>query len=76
MSVIDLAAAVVKATYPEATSEWCSLRFGGRGQRDTPVTDARAVIMVLPGRAAAVAFIDVSPVHTEQIHMKPMKANQ
>ena len=72
ISVIDLVAAVtgytshaaanavlrLKTTYPEVSSDWCLFRFGGRGQRDTPVTDARGaieLIMVLPGRAAAIA---------------------
>ena len=72
VSVIDLIAAVtgytshaaanaalrLKAQYPEVSSDWCLFRFGGRGQRDTPVTDARGaveLIMVLPGKAAAVA---------------------
>ena len=42
--------------YPEVSSCWCNFKFSGRGQRDTPVTDARGaveVIMILPGRAAA-----------------------
>ncbi len=72
LSVIDLVAAIsgyssnvasnvvlrLKATYPEVASSWCNLKFGGRGQRDTPVTDARGaieLIMLLPGKTAAMA---------------------
>ena len=46
----------IKEAYPEVGSELANFKFSGRGQRDTPVTDARGVveiIMVLPGRAAA-----------------------
>ena len=42
--------------YPEVGSSISNFRFSGRGQRDTPVTDARGiteVIMVLPGKDAA-----------------------
>ena len=45
----------LKEAYPEVGSEWSNFRFAGRGQRDTPVADARGiveVIMILPGRAA------------------------
>ncbi len=48
----------LKATYPEVTSSWCIYKFSGRRQRDTPVTDARGaieLIMVLPGKTAAMA---------------------
>ena len=42
--------------YPEVGSSLSNFKFSGRGQRDTPVTDARGaveLIMILPGRAAA-----------------------
>ena len=42
--------------YPEVGSSISNFRFSGRGQRDTPVTDARGItelIMVLPGKDAA-----------------------
>ena len=72
LSVIDLVAAVtgftphaaanavlrLKAAYPEVSSLDGHFRFGGRGQRDTPVTDARGAIellMLLPGKTAATA---------------------
>ena len=72
LSVIDLVAAVtgftphaaanavlrLKAAYPEVSSLDGHFRFGGRGQRDTPVTDARGAIellMLLPGKTAAIA---------------------
>ena len=45
----------LKESYPEVGSDWTNFRFAGRGQRDTPVADARGiveVIMILPGRAA------------------------
>ena len=45
----------LKEDYPEVGSDWSNFRFAGRGQRDTPIADARGiveVIMVLPGRAA------------------------
>ena len=45
----------LKESYPEVGSDWSNFRFAGRGQRDTPVADARGiveVIMILPGRAA------------------------
>ena len=48
----------LKEAYPEVTSDWCNFKFPGRGQRETPVTDAEGitqVIMLLPGRAAAIA---------------------
>ena len=41
-----------------ATVEIKVFKFPGRGQRDTPVTDAEGIIqiiMLLPGRAAAIA---------------------
>ena len=46
----------LKDSYPEVGSDWSNFRFAGRGQRDTPVSDARGiveVIMILPGRAAS-----------------------
>ena len=46
----------LKEAYPQVGSDWSNFRFTGRGQRDTPVADARGIvelIMVLPGRAAA-----------------------
>ena len=45
----------LKESSPEVGSDWTNFRFAGRGQRDTPVADARGiveVIMILPGRAA------------------------
>ena len=45
----------LKEAYPEVGSDLSNFRFAGRGQRDTPVADARGiveVIMILPGRAA------------------------
>ena len=45
----------LKESYPEVGSDWSNFRFAGRGQRDTPVSDARGIveiIMILPGRAA------------------------
>ena len=45
----------LKESYPSLGSDWSNFRFTGRGQRDTPVADARGiveVIMILPGRAA------------------------
>ena len=45
-------------TFPEVGQIVSNFRFPGRGQRDTPVTDAEGItqiIMLLPGRAAAVA---------------------
>ena len=44
--------------YPEVGSVWSNFRFLGRGQRDTPMTDAEGIvtiIMLSPGRAAAMA---------------------
>ena len=52
------AAQRLKEAYPEVASEWCHFRFGGRGQRDIPVCEARGaieLIMLLPGRTAAIA---------------------
>ena len=46
----------LKEVYPEVGSDLANFKFSGRGQRDTPVTDARGIveiIMRLPGRAAA-----------------------
>ena len=46
----------LKDSYHSLGSDWSNFRFTGRGQRDTPVADARGiveVIMILPGRAAA-----------------------
>ena len=43
-------------SYPEVATDCSHFRFTGRGQRDTPVADARTVtelVMILPGRAAA-----------------------
>ena len=48
----------LKEAYPEVSSNWCNFKFPGRGQRETPVTDAEGIIqliMLLPGRAAAIA---------------------
>ena len=45
-------------TFHEVGSFLSNFRFPGRGQRDTPVTDAEGItqiIMLLPGRAAAIA---------------------
>ena len=45
----------LQENFPEVTIQSCNFQFSGRGQRPTPVTDARGiveVIMVLPGRAA------------------------
>ncbi len=45
-------------TYPEVATICCDFKFPGRGQRQTPVTDAEGItqiIMLLPGRAAAIA---------------------
>ena len=42
--------------YPEVGPNWSHLKFKGRGQRDTPVTDATGiveVIMLLQGQQAA-----------------------
>ena len=44
--------------YPEVRHLISNFKFSGRGQRDTPVTDAEGItqiIMLLPGRAAALA---------------------
>ena len=44
--------------FPEVTTLCSNFRFPGRGQRDTPVTDAEGIVtivMLLPGRAAAMA---------------------
>ncbi len=44
--------------FPEVCATCTNFKFPGRGQRDTPVTDAEgivSIIMLLPGRAAAVA---------------------
>ena len=42
--------------FPDVLTECVNFKFSGRGQRETPVTDARGIvdiIMVLPGKAAA-----------------------
>ena len=42
--------------FPEVATICCNFKFLGRGQRETPVTDAEGIvtiIMLLPGRAAA-----------------------
>ena len=42
--------------FPEVRPVTSNFKFGGRGQRDTPVADAPGIaqiVMVLPGRAAA-----------------------
>ena len=42
--------------YPEVGPNWPHLKFKGRGQRDTPVTDAKGIveiIMLLQGKQAA-----------------------
>ena len=44
--------------FPEVHTICTNFKFPGRGQRDTPVTDAEGItqiIMLLPGRAAAIA---------------------
>ena len=44
--------------FPEVTTQSSIFKFSGRGQRETPVTDAEGItqiIMLLPGRAAAIA---------------------
>ncbi len=44
--------------FPEVRTVCTYFKFSGRGQRDTPVTDAEGIvqiIMLLPGRAAAIA---------------------
>ena len=46
----------IKNTHPEVSTNCRNFRFPGRGQRDTPVADARGVVeivMLLPGRHAA-----------------------
>ena len=70
VSVIDVAMAVSGGTqhdaakslrrlcdqYPEVGPNWSHLKFKGRGQRETPVTDAKGiveVIMLLQGQQAA-----------------------
>jgi hypothetical protein len=49
----------LQEAYPEVVGSLCTnFKFPGRGQRDTPVTDAEGivtVIMLLPGRTAAMA---------------------
>ena len=44
--------------FPEVNTLGVNFRFSGRGQRDTPVTDAEGIVtilMILPGHAAATA---------------------
>ena len=44
--------------FPEVCATCTNFKFPGRGQRDTPVTDAEGIvtiIMLLPGRTAAMA---------------------
>ena len=70
VSVIDVAMAVSGGTqhdaakslrrlcdqYPEVGPNWSHLKFKGRGQRETPVTDAKGiveVIMLFQGQQAA-----------------------
>ena len=70
VSVIDVIAAVsghsptvcshtaqrLSEAYPEVGLSWSNFKFSGRGQRGTPVTEARGcveLVMVLPGKAAA-----------------------
>ena len=46
----------VSEAFPEVITNCSNFKFSGRGQRETPVADARTtveIIMVLPGRAAA-----------------------
>ena len=46
----------VSDAFPDVLTDCSYFKFSGRGQRETPVADARTVveiIMVLPGRAAA-----------------------
>ena len=46
----------VSEAFPEVLTNCSNFKFSGRGQRETPVADARTIaeiIMVLPGRAAA-----------------------
>ena len=48
----------VQDSYPEVRHHVTNFKFPGRGQRDTPVTDAEGItqlIMVLPGRTATIA---------------------
>jgi hypothetical protein len=45
-------------TFPDVCTTCTNFKFSGRGQKDTPVTDAEGItqiIMLLPGRAAAIA---------------------
>ena len=46
----------LKEQFPEVTTNCSLFKFPGKGQRDTPITCARgvvAIVMLLPGRAAA-----------------------
>ena len=46
----------VSEAFPEVLTNCSNFKFSGRGQRETPVAEARTIveiIMVLPGRAAA-----------------------
>ena len=46
----------ISEAFPEVLTNCSNFKFSGRGQRETPVADARTtveIIMVLPGRAAA-----------------------
>ena len=46
----------LQEAFPEVCTSMTHFRFSGRGQRDTPVIDARGIIeiiMVIPGRCAA-----------------------
>ena len=48
----------LQEAYPEVTTLCSNFKFPGRGQRDTPVTDAEGIVtivMLLPGRTAAMA---------------------
>ena len=70
VSVIDVAAAItgkdankaaqdigfIKERHPEVTQNLGDFKFAGRGQKNTPVTDARGIVelvMLLPGHHAA-----------------------
>ena len=70
VSIVDVAMAVtgkpqhdaaqdfrrLSTQYPEVGANCSHYRFPGRGQRDTPVADARGIVeiaMLLPGRQAA-----------------------
>ena len=46
----------ITEAFPEVLTKISNFKFSGRGQRDTPVTDAHGIVeilMVMPGKAAA-----------------------